>query len=143
MNRIDAMIAPRALTALELVSVIVPNLIVYGVAYRAFIHNQTLSDGTELEAAVVSFSESALDGIRSDALGSVSDWLGDMEAESEPRFYRKGAVKDAVDALCNAAADQFIRADDDKAVHALAMRLTDRDRPVLQMLIDACGVTAG
>lgn len=139
MNKIDTMLAPRALTALELAQVLSPQLIVYGVAHRAFIHHQTLQDDTRLEAAVVSASESALASIIDDGLRSVNEWLSDMEGDGEPRFYRKASVKDAVTALCRASADSFCRQNNEADVASLADAITDRDEAVLTMLIEAAG----
>jgi hypothetical protein len=135
MNKIDAMIAPRALTALELAQVLSPNLIVYGIAHRAFIHNGTLQDDTRLEVAVVSFSESALQAIAADGLRSVSEWLADMEGDKEPRFYRKASLKDAVTALCEAAASLFVRLENPADVATLADKITERDPAVLNQII--------
>ncbi len=137
MNKIDAMIAPRALTALELAQVLSPHLIVYGVAHRAFIHHQTLNDDTRLESAVVSASETALASIADDAMKSVNQWLADVDGDGEPRFYRKASVRTAVSALCMAAADAFCRQSTEKAVADLADFITDRNEATLAMLIES------
>jgi hypothetical protein len=143
MNKLDAMIAPRALTSEELAQVVAPQLIVYGIAHRAFIHASVLQDGVPgMDAAVVGASESALQGVIDDALTSMGDWLADMESDGTPRFYRKGAVKDAVTALCHSAAGCFVRQSNEVDVATLAEAISDRDHKVLQMLIEGCGHTA-
>jgi hypothetical protein len=141
MNRLDTMLAPRALTSREVAEVLSPHLIVYGIAHRAFIHAETLQDDTRLEAAVVSASEEALAAIADAGLKSVGQWLSDMESDREPRFYRKGALADVVYALCREAAQAFCRREDEKQVALLADLITDRDRVTLEMLIRASGTT--
>lgn len=136
-NKIDALIAPRALTAMEMAQVLAPHLIVYGVAHRAFIHAETLQDDTRLEVAVVHASEAALAGIAEDAMKSISDWLSDMDGDHEPRFYRKASLRPAVSALLAEAGQAFARCDQPSEVGVLADRITDREAPVLQMIIDA------
>lgn len=133
--KIDALLAPRALTAMELASVATPHLIAYAVAHRAFIHTGTIVDGEARDTATVHACESALDGIVKDAVASVGEWLSDMEAEGEPRFYRKASIKDAVERLARALADMAVRQENAASLNTLLELISDRDRGMAQTLI--------
>lgn len=138
MTKIDALIAPRALTARELAEVLVPHLTVYAVAHRAFIHGRTLQDDTPLESAVVHVSESVLAHIAAEGLDSVNRWLADMDGDGQPRFYRKASLKEAVDTLCHGAATMAIRTDE-ASFPTLLDLLADRDRGTIESLIAIAG----
>lgn len=139
MSKIDAMIAPRALTATELVSVATPHLIAYAVAHRAFIHACVLQDGLAPDTAVVHACESALVGIVGDAMDSVNEWLSDMEGDGQPRFYRKASVKDAVEKLARAAGNMAARQESPADLATFVELLNDRDRGTTETLIALAG----
>ena len=138
-TKIDAMLAPRALTATELASVTTPHLIAYAVAHRAFIFAGVMSDGANHEVATVHACEGALQGVVSDAMESVNQWLADMEGDGQPRFYRKASVKDAVEKLCSAAASMAVRQESAADLNTLLELLTDRDRGTTETLIALAG----
>jgi hypothetical protein len=135
MNKVDALIAPRALTAREIAEVTVPQMIAYCVAKRAFIHAEVLQDGGWADSATVSASESALALIIEDAVRSLGEWLGDMEAEREPRFYRKASLKDAVRLLFDAAAQAAMIQSDAAGLNVILSQLDDRDDTLLNRIV--------
>lgn len=112
MNKIDAMIAPRALTSEELASVIAPQMVVYGLAHRALIHARCLQDG-EADGATRQAAESMLESVVGDARASMADWLGDMQAEGDPRFFQKAGLERAISDLLGEAAQAFCRHPDE------------------------------
>lgn len=137
MNKIDALIAPRALTATEIAQVTVNQMISYGVAHRAFIHAGVLQDGADVEVATIHASETALESIVEDAVRSLGEWLADMDADGTPRFYRKASLKDAVRSLFRSAAQHlFLTQSEDAGVNVVVSQLTDRDDATLQKVID-------
>lgn len=139
MNKIDALIAPRALTAAELVSVTTPHLIAYAVAHRAFIFAGTLTDYSNCEVATVHACEGALAGIVDDAMSSMNQWLSDMDADGQPRFYRKASVKEAVEKLARAAGQMAARQETTNDLTTFVELLTDRDRGTTETLIALAG----
>lgn len=136
-NKIDAMLAPRALTAREVAEVSVNHLIIYGVAHRAFINASVIQDGGDIEQATIYAAESALAGIVDDAVRNLSEWLADVENDGEPRFYRKASVKDAISALCGTVGDRFVRLPDAGAVDQLIGLMDSRDHETLTELVNA------
>lgn len=138
-TKIDAMIAPTALTATELVSVATPHIIAYAVAHRAFIYAGVITDGANHEVATVHACEGALAGIVDDAMRSVNEWLSDMESDGTPRFYRKASLKDAVERLCRQAASMAVRQESAGDLNTLLELLTDRDRGTTETLIALAG----
>ena len=140
LSKIDALIAPQPLTAMEIAQVAAPNLAVYGVAHRAFIHARVLQQETD-DAATCGAAEAALADIATGALQSVEEWLSDMESDETPRFYRKSALKIAMMQLVTATGRLFAplegygRADDDVA--RMIALFEDRDEATLRALIDA------
>lgn len=136
MNKIDSLIAPRALTATEIAQVTVNQMISYGVAKRAFIFAHVLQDDADVEVATVHASETALEAIVEDAVRSLGEWLADMEGDKEPRFYRKASLKDAVRSLFQSAAELFLAQSADAGVAVIVSQLTDRDEATLQAVID-------
>lgn len=139
MSKLDAMIAPRALTVTELTSVITPHLIAYAVAHRAFGRAGTISDGSNHEVATVHACESALAGIVDDAMTSLNEWLSDMEGDRRPRFYRKASLKDVVEKLCRQAGHTATRQELPGSLETYLELLTDRDRGTTETLIALAG----
>lgn len=139
MSKIDALIAPRALTATEMVSVLTPHLIAYAVAHRAFIFAGVLQDDCNHEVATVHACEGALASIVSDGMTSLSDYLSDMEADGQPRFYRKASLKEAVEKLARAAGNMAARQEQASDLHTMLELLTDRDRGLTETLISQAG----
>jgi hypothetical protein len=138
-TKIDALIAPRALTAIDLTSVTIPHLIAYAVTHRAFIFAGVLQDDANHEVATVHACEGALQGIVDDAMSSVNQWLADMESDGTPRFYRKASVKDAVERLCRQAAAFACRAETPAELNQLLTELTDREPGRIHSLIALAG----
>lgn len=138
MADLNATLAPRALTADELASVIAPQLITYGVAKRAFTH-ASLWDGSGRDNGTTTAAEAALGTITGEALCSLDEWLGDMEQDGEPRFYRKQALKTAVQQLCDAAADYYLAQSDERGVDVITCRIEDREGTMMADLIRAAG----
>ena len=134
MTKLDAMIAPRALTAREIAEVAAPQIAVYAIAHRAFTHAMLW---TADDAATTSAAESALDDIVEDGVRSVGEWLSDMEGDGEPRFYRKASVKPALLAICRAAANLMCQQSGDAGVAVVLLQLESRDGPLLERLINA------
>lgn len=139
MSKIDAMIAPHALTSNEIVSVITPHIIAYAVAHRAYIMTGTLSDGSCHDAATTHACEEALACVVDSALASLDEWLRDMERDGSPRFYRKVALRDAVQKICRAAAAWACEYQLWAEVDAFLGLLTDRDAVMTEGLISRAG----
>lgn len=136
-TKIDAMIAPRALTALEIASVIAPDAVIYATAHRAFIHTTILSDGDGdlgQDGATRYTAETALTAIGDRAIESISEWLSDMDGDGEPRFYRKGAVAEAVRLMLGNVAAAGMKCENDREFGAFLADLTDRTDRALDCL---------
>lgn len=137
MTDIDALIAPRALTALEIASVIAPDAVIYMTAHRAFIHATVLQDAEgDLggEGAIRFTAEQALSGITNRAIESLSEWLSDMERE-EPRFYRKGSVAGAVGIMLGRAAAEGMKVESEADFISLLADVNDRTDKALEMMV--------
>lgn len=139
MNKLDAMIAPRALTTIDIASVITPHMIAYAVAHRAYIRAGTMSDGSNHEVATVHACEGALQGVVDDAMRSLNEWLSDMEGDGQPRFYRKASLKDVVERLCRQAGHTATRQEAPGSLETYLELLTDRDRGTTETLIALAG----
>ncbi|MEJ7831310.1 MAG: hypothetical protein WKF79_00205 [Nocardioides sp.] len=139
MPKLDALIAPRALLAVEIASVCVPHLIAYAVTHRAFIHAGTVSDGPDREGSTVYACEEALASIIDNAVSSMSVWLADMEGDGEPRFYRKASVRTAVSALCEAAGRMALTFEDGQSLDRLIRHLEHHNEPTMAALIESAG----
>lgn len=137
MTNLDAMIAPRALTAREIAEVAVPHLIAYGCAHRGFIHAGTIADGPDRDGSTVYACEEALASIVDNAVSSVGDWLTDCETDGQPRFYRKASVKVAMTALCAEVGRRFAALEDSQSVDRHVRLLEDRNGPTLDALVEA------
>lgn len=102
MPNLDTMIAPRALSTEEIASVLSPHLAVYGALHRAVTHagiwTQEASDPVCFGVAEEALVDIVLAGTR-----SLHEWLEDMAADGEPRFYNKQGLKRAIDSLFAAA----------------------------------------
>lgn len=131
MTKLDAILAPRALTVREIAEVLVPNLIVFGVTKRAF----TFAHVWDVDGATNSTACEALGDIETTARQSVEQWLGDVATDGEPRFYQKAGLKDAIAKLLDASARLFATKPDSE-VRTLIDFLDDRDEAVLGMIID-------
>lgn len=136
MNSIDSMIAPRPLTAIELVHVAAPHLITYGVTHRALIHAGILQDDGEHEGATRFSAEEALGAIVNATTSSVGEWLADMEGDKEPRFYRKASLHEAIGKLCEATARIFLAQSADEGVAVIISQIEDRDSALLTRIIE-------
>lgn len=134
MTNLDTMIAPRALLAREIAEVAAPQLIIYGVAHRAFTH-ASLWDGPDRDSATTSAAESVLGDIASAALTSVKQWLGDCQTDGEPRFYQQAGLTNAVSRLLAATGSYFSALADAKSVDDVVALIEDCDAPCLSMLI--------
>lgn len=139
-TKLDALIAPRALTALEIASVIAPDAVIYATAHRAFIHTTILSDGDEdlgQDGATRFTAERAMTAIEDRACESVSEWLADMDGDGEPRFYRKGSVAEAIRTMLSNGAAAGMKCENDREFGAFLADLTDRTDRALDCLIGA------
>lgn len=137
-TKLDALIAPRALTALEIASVIAPDAVIYATAHRAFIHTTVLSDGDDdlgQDGATRYTAETALTAISDRACESVSEWLADMDGDGEPRFYRKGSVAPAVREMLSNAAAEGMKCDTEAEFVKFLAALSDRTDRSLDCLV--------
>lgn len=133
MTKLDAMIAPRALTIREVAEVLSPHLISYGVSHRAF----TFADlWDSSDAGATSAAETAMVAIEQDAHRSLDQWLGDVQNDGEPRFFQKVGLRHAVKELLGAAGQYFAQQSAESGVKVLISQLEDRDEDVLLRLID-------
>lgn len=130
MSTLDSMIAPRALTALELASVAAPHILTYAVAHRAF----TFASLWDADGATTSTAEHALDDIADAGVASVGEWLADCETDGEPRFYRKASVKPALVEMCRVAA-RIACGTGDGELAAFVTRLEERDPTLMEQLV--------
>ena len=137
MSKLDALIAPRALTAREIAEVAVPHLIAYGVAHRGFIHAGVIADGPDREGSTVYACESALIAIAGDAETSVRQWLGDCQTDGQPRFYQNKGLIAAVAGLCAEVGRRFAELEDSQSVDRHVRLLEDRDGSALDAIVEA------
>lgn len=136
MSKIDAMVAPRALTSSEIASVIAPQLIAYGLAHRAFTH-AGIWDADEY--ANVHAAESVLHSTIADAESSMKQWLTDMQTDGTPRFYQAAGLKRAIEALCVVSGQVATTLSSPDDVVAFVELLIRRDRGTLESMITAAG----
>lgn len=135
MHKLDNILAPRALTSAEVASVISPQLIVSGLAHRAFTHAYVW-DEQRREAPTRFAAESVLTAVEEDATASLNQWLGDMAADGDPRFFNKGGLKKSIDGLLNAAGRLFCMAEDAAQLETLIANLEGREPDTMDRLID-------
>lgn len=135
MHKLDSILAPRALTSAEVASVISPQLIVSGLAHRAFTHAYVW-DEERREGPTRFAAESVLTAVKEDANASLDQWLGDMTQDGEPRFFNKAGLTKSVEGLLGAAGRLFCMADDAKQLETLIANIEDREADTMDQLID-------
>lgn len=132
MTKIDAMIAPRALLAEELASVVAPHLIAYGLANRAFTHANIWDAADD---ATIHAAEQVLADTVEAAERSMKEWLSDMQADGQPRFYQAAGLKKAISNL-HLSAGRYFNGLSDEVVSAAVTLLTDRHQQSLNLIIE-------
>lgn len=141
MPNLDTILAPRALTSEELASVIVPQLIAYGLTSRAFTHGYVW-DEEKRDGATRCSAESVQTSIIEDANASIRDWLADMQTDGDPRFFNGAGLRKAIEQLCSAASRMFcavgsdLESGDGETLEALILGLEERGHQ-FKVLLDA------